>query len=129
LSGPSWSSARPAHGFTLIEVIGALVIFSMGVLMLVQLSGGLGTRMRYAGARSPLVVFANERLDSLSAEPFAALVPGTSLDTLASEGRSFQSSVVITAVSPVLKRIVVTITPIGGEGPTHTVTSFTSAVW
>ena len=129
MSTRSWVSARGNRGFTLIEVIGALVIFSVGVLMVVQMSGGIGARMRYAGARSELVVFANERLDSLEAEPFTALTPGTSLDTLIAEGISFQSSVTITAVTPVLRRIDVAIAPLGTSGPSHSVTSFASAVW
>lgn len=109
--------------------MGALVIFSVGVLMVVQMSGGLGARMRYAGARSELVVFANERLDSLEAEPFTALTPGTSLDTLVAEGVSFQSTVTISTVTPVLRRIDVSIVPLLGSGPSHAVTSYASAVW
>jgi prepilin-type N-terminal cleavage/methylation domain-containing protein len=129
LSRRSCSPARPPAGFTLIEVIGALVIFSMGVLMIVQLSGALGVRMRYAGARSELIVFADERLDSLSAEAFTGLAVGTSLDTLVAEGVSFQSTVTISLVSPVLKRIDIAIAPIAGEGPSHSLTSYASAVW
>jgi Tfp pilus assembly protein PilV len=129
LSRRSWSSARPSSGFTLIEVVGALLIFSMGVLMVIQVSGALGVRMRYAGARSELVAFANERLDSLAAEAFTALTVGTALDTVVAEGTSFQSSVTISTVTPVLKRIDIAITPIGGEGPTHSLTSYASAVW
>ena len=110
--------------------MGALVIFSMGVLMVIQVSGALGVRMRYAGARSEIVVFANERLDSLAAEAFGALAAGTSLDTLDAEGMTFRSSVTITIVTPVLKRIDVAIDPLnGGEGPSHSVTSYKSAVW
>jgi prepilin-type N-terminal cleavage/methylation domain-containing protein len=129
LTPRSWPSASAVLGFTLIEVIAALVIFSVGVLMVVQMSGGLGARMRYAGARSELVVFANERLDSLEAEPFTALTPGTSLDTLVAEGTSFQSTVTITTVTPVLRRIDVSIAPLSGGGPSHAVTSYASAVW
>lgn len=130
MSRRPWSPARPADGFTLIEVIGALVIFSVGVLMVVQLSGALGVRMRYAGARSELVVFANEKLDSLAAEPFTSLAPGTSLDTLVAEGTSFLSTVTVATVTPVLKRIDVSLAPMGGtDGPSHSVTSYSSAVW
>ena len=106
------------------------MIFSMGVLMVVQLSGTLGVRMRYAGARSELVVFANERLDSLAAEAFPSLTVGTALDTLVAEGASYQSTVTITLITPVLKRIEVSIAPLGGaDGPSHSVTSYASAVW
>jgi len=138
LSRRSWHSSncdaradtRRILGFTLIEVVGALVIFSMGVLMVVQVSGALGFRMRYAGARSEIVVFANERLDSLAAEAFSALAAGTSLDTLDAEGMTFRSSVTITTVTPVLKRIDIAIDPLnGGEGPSHSVTAYKSAAW
>ena len=130
MSRPSCPSIRLALGFTLIEVIGALVIFSVGVLMIIQVSGTLGVRMRYAGARSELVVFANEKLDSLQSQPFASLAAGTALDTVLAEGVSFQSTVTVTTVTPVLKRIDIAVAPLGGaEGPSHSVTSYASAVW
>jgi hypothetical protein len=110
--------------------VGALLIFSVGVLMVIQVSGALGTRMRYAGARSEIVVLANERLDSLAAEPFASLAPGTTTSTIAAEGMTFQRSVTITSVTPLLKRIDVSIVPTaGGSGPSHAVTSYSSAAW
>jgi Tfp pilus assembly protein PilV len=122
--------SRSILGFTLIEVVGALLIFSVGVLMVIQVSGALGTRMRYAGARSEIVVLANERLDSLAAEPFASLAPGTTTSTIAAEGMTFQRSVTITSVTPLLKRIDVSIVPTaGGSGPSHAVTSYSSAAW
>ena len=111
-------------------MIGALVVFSMGVLMVVQVSGALGFRMRYAGARSEIVVFANERLDSLAAEVFTSLTSGTALDTLDAEGMTFASTVTVSSVTPVLKRVDVSIAPLdGGEGPSHSVTSYVSAAW
>jgi hypothetical protein len=114
----------------LIEVVGALLIFSAGVLMVLQVSGAMGFRMRYAGARSEIVVLANERLDSLAAEPFASLVAGTTQFDFPLEGMSFRRTVTITTMTPMLKRIDVSIAPIGGsEGPTHAVTSYASAVW
>jgi hypothetical protein len=107
-----------------------LVIFSMGVLMVVQVSGALGFRMRYAGARSEMVVFANERLDSLAAEAFTSLGSGTTLDTLDAEGMTFASTVTISSVTPLLKRVDVSIAPLnGGEGPSHAVTGYVSAAW
>ena len=121
---------RATPGFTLIEVVGALLIFSMGVLMVVQVSSALGFRMRYAGARSEIVVFADERLDSLAAEAFSSLAAGTALDTIDAEGMMFRSSVTISSVTPVLKRIDVSIIPLnGGTGPSHAVTAYASASW
>jgi len=129
LSRRRWLSAWGAPGFTLIEVVGALVIFSVGVLMVIQVSGTLGIQMRYAGARSALVVFANQQIDSLEAEPFASVTAGTTADTLTAEGMEFESTVTVTSVTQVLKRIDVSIESIDGGGPTYDVTSYTSAAW
>jgi prepilin-type N-terminal cleavage/methylation domain-containing protein len=126
LSRHSWS---PAAGFTLIEVIGALVIFSVGVLMVIQVSGALGTQMRYAGARSELVVYANERLDSLESEPLASLSAGTVVDTLTVQGLEYLRTVTVAAVTPVLVRIDVSLAPTGDLGPSHSVTSYASEAW
>ncbi len=101
----------------------------MGVLMVIQVSGAMGYRMRYAGARSEIVALAQERLDSLEATPFTSLAPGTTTATLTIEGMEFQRSVTITNISPVLRRIDVAFTPTGGQGPTHTVSSYASAIW
>jgi prepilin-type N-terminal cleavage/methylation domain-containing protein len=120
---------RCEAGFTLIEVIGALVIFSVGVLMVMDVSGALGTQMRYAGARSEIVVLANERLDSLEATPLDSLSAGTTQDTLTVQGLAYQRTVTITAVTAVLALIDVSLVPIDSIGPSHTVTSYTSAVW
>jgi len=131
-TAPGASSRRrdvPASGFTLIEVIGALVIFSVGVLMVIQVSGALGTQMRYAGTRSELVVHANERLDSLEAEPFASVSTGTSLDTLVIQGAEYECAVTVAALSPLLKRIDVSLTAVAGSGPSHSVTSYMSGSW
>jgi len=129
LSCRSWPCARTVHGFTLIEVIGALVIFSVGVLMFVQVSGALGVRMRRAGTTSELSVFASERLDSLEAEPFTALVPGIASDSIEVEGLEYARTVTITVVTPLLKRIDVSLVPAEGSGPSHAVTTYTADRW
>lgn len=116
-------------GFTLIEVIGALVIFSVGVLMVMQVSGALGTQMRYAGVRSEIVVLANERLDSLEVTPVASLSTGTTRDTVMVQGLEYERVAVVTPLTAVLARIDVSMAPTAGRGPTHAVVSYTSEVW
>ena len=125
----SWPSARAASGFTLIEVIGALVIFSVGVLMLIQVSGALGTQMRYAGTRSELAVHATQLLDSVAAESFASVTVGTTLDTLVVQGVAYECTVQVASVSPVLKQVDVSLVALDGDGPSHAVTSYVSAAW
>jgi len=129
LSDRSWSRSRPASGFTLIEVIGALVIFSVGVLMVIQVSGALGTQIRYAGARSELSAMAGERLDSLESLPIASLTPGTSVDTVTVTGMEYVCTVVVTSMTPVLSRIDVSLVSLDGLGPQHSATSYATEPW
>ena len=129
MSASAWSSNQPRAGFTLIEVVGALVIFSVGVLMVMQVSGALGTQMRYAGARSQIAVLANESLDSLEATPLDSIVAGTTNDTIAVQGMTYLRTITVTSLTPVLSRIDVALSPVAGFGPSHDVTSYTSEVW
>lgn len=113
----------------MIEVIGALVIFSVGVLMVIQVSGALGTQMRYSGARSEIAYLAAARLDSLEALPLSSLTPGTTVDTVQAEDIEYECTVMVTSLTAALSKIDITLTPTGGSGPSHAVTSYTSEPW
>jgi len=129
LNRRSWASVQPTAGFTLIEVIGALVIFSMGVLMVIQVSGALGTQLRYSGASSELAVLANEKLDSLESLPLTSLSAGTTVDTTTTQGVDYECTLVVTTLTAALARIDLSLVPINAPGPSHTVTSYSSAPW
>ena len=116
-------------GFTLIEVVGALVIFSVGVLMVMRAGGALTTQMRYAGVRSEIVVLANEKLDSIEALHLDSLTVGTAQDTVDVQGWTYRRTTTVTTISPVLAKVEVTLAAIDSVGPSHAVTSYTSAVW
>ena len=119
---------RRDSGFTLIEVIGALVIFSVGVLMVIRLSTATSTQMRYAGVSSELAVRAAERLDSLEAAPFSSLVMGVDVDALTVSGLAYQRSVTLTRITPLLARVDITLVPTG-NGPSYTATSYVAEIW
>jgi hypothetical protein len=110
-------------------VVGALVIFSFGVLMVMRVGSGITTQMRYAGVRSQLVVLANEVLDSVAAIPLTELSVGTSGDTVSVQGWSYWRSVEVTSVTPVLARVEVTLSTTEGSGPSFAVTSYASSTW
>lgn len=116
-------------GFTIIEVIAALVVFSVGVLMVLRLSSVSGVQMRYAGVSSALAVRAAERLDSLDAMPFSGLVMGVSADTLLVEGITYERRVTLTRVTPILARADVSLAPVGGAGPGYQATTYVSETW
>lgn len=115
-------------GFTLIEVIGALVIFAVGILMIMQVSGALTTQIRYAGIRSEIVALAAEQVDSIESAPFDSVDGGTVEDTVSVQGWSYVRTVTVTPVTPVLARIEVQLVRAEGRGPSHAVTSYTSDV-
>ncbi len=119
----------PPGGFTLIEVIAALVVFTAGVLMVIRLSGGGGTQMRYAGIRSELAVRAAERVDSLAAEPFGSLSFGTSADTFAVEGIRYRRTVSLVRQGPLLAHLQVELEPLGGRGPTYGIETYLGSSW
>ncbi|HKJ02557.1 MAG TPA: prepilin-type N-terminal cleavage/methylation domain-containing protein [Longimicrobiales bacterium] len=131
MSNEPWLPTSPRRrGFTLIEVIAALVIFSGGVLAVLKLTGALTAQMEYAATTSELVVRSEERLDSLEQEPFASLTLGTRSDTLTVRGRVYVRTATVTTVTGLLKQIQVTLTRAdGGQGPSLTVTSYAAALW
>lgn len=128
--GPCCGSIHTRRGFTLIEVIGALVIFSLGVLMVIQVTGTLGRQMRYSAIASELVVRAEEQLDSVGSLPFASITPGTTVSTLTIQGASYKRTVAITLYTGVLYQVNVTLAPVtAGAGPTYSTTSYRAATW
>lgn len=127
---PCHRPARFHRGFTLIEVIGALVIFSVGVLMVIGLTTTLAREMRYSATDSELVVRAEEQMDSLEALDFDSISAGTTTDTLTVQGTSYTRQVVISVYTAVLYQIDVTLAPVtAGAGPTYSATSYRAAVW
>jgi prepilin-type N-terminal cleavage/methylation domain-containing protein len=128
---PCHRSLPPARrGFTLIEVVAALVIFSLGVLMVIRLTTTLERQMRYSATDSELVVRAEESLDSLDALDFDSVTAGTTTVGLTVQGTSYHRTVAITSVTGVLYRIDVTLSPVtAGAGPTYSAISYRAATW
>lgn len=120
---------RSANGFTLIEVIGAFVIFAVGVLMVMRVSTAATTQMRYAGISSALALHAAERLDSLDATLFGSLSAGTEVDTLLVSGLAYERAVTVTPLTALLIRFDAVLTPTEGVGPSYQATSYVSEVW
>ena len=110
-------------------MLGALVVFSVGVLMVIQVSGVLGIQMRYSAVQSEIVVLANECLDSLEATPFDSLAAGQTTYVPVVEGFRYGRKTEISEITPVLYLIVVTMTPAATGAPTYSATSYKSAVW
>ena len=118
-----------ADGFTLIEVIGALVVFSMGVLMVMGLTGTLSVQMERAALRSELAVVGQERLDSLELVPYGGLTVGTTTSSGSIRGETYTWSVVISDSTAVLRHVDVSGMPSSGSGPFFSGATFVARSW
>ena len=118
-----------ADGFTLIEVIGALVIFSMGVLMVMGLGGTLSLQMERAALRSELALVGQERLDSLELVDYAALTVGTTTSSTSIRGETYTWSVKVSDSTAVVRHVAVSGVPSSGSGPSFKGSAFVDRVW
>ncbi len=125
---------NPHHGgFTLIEVIGALLIFVMGVLMVMNLGSALTTQLVYSGITSEIVVAAHEQIDSLAATPFDSLQAQTVADNflVGEQEIEYTKTVTVSLVNPLLYEIEVdvSLTDTSASGPSYSVTTYTAGAW
>lgn len=116
-------------GFTLIEVMAALVVFSAGVLMVLGLTETLAGRLSAAGIRTRVSVEVQNRLDSLQSLPYDSLSTGTSSDIVLIQGRAFNRTQRILQSTPLVKEVEVTLTPVEGGSPRLTSSAFIIRAW
>lgn len=116
-------------GFTLIEVMGALVVFSMGVLLVLSLSGALSTQVRQSVMRSSVMVEVQQALDSMGGQPFNSLTVGSSQDTLWIRGSLYGRTKSVTQTHPMTLTVSVTLEPLRETGPSYTASTFVLQTW
>ena len=118
-----------AAGFTLIEVMGALVVFSMGVLMILSLSGALSTQVGQSVMRSTVMVEVQEALDSMADRPFDSLTVGNEQDTLWIRGSLFGRTKSVNQTHPIILEVSVTLEPLQETGPSYTASTYVLQTW
>jgi prepilin-type N-terminal cleavage/methylation domain-containing protein len=69
-------------GFTLIEIMGALLILSVGMVSATRLATASMERLEYVDRKAQAVRVASDRVDSLQAVSYAGLSPHTWADTV-----------------------------------------------
>ncbi len=121
--------ARSEAGFTLIEVVAALVIFSVGVLMVMSLTGTLSLQMKRAAIRSEVVVAGQERLDSMKMLEFDSLTVGTTQSSVVIRGRSYLWTVTVSQLNRVLIQAEVTLSPADSLGPSFSGLAYVAESW
>ena len=116
-------------GFTLIEVIGALVIFSMGVLAVMGLGAALTLQMEMAALRSELALVGQERLDSLDLVDYATLTVGTTTTSTSIRGQTYVWSVTVSDSTAIIRHVAVAGVPSSGSGPYFKGSAFVDRDW
>lgn len=120
---------RTEAGFTLIEVVAALVIFSVGVLMVMTLTGTLSIQMQRAAVRSEVVVIGQERVDSVQMLEFDSLTVGTTQSSMVIRGRSYLCTVTVSQLTRVLIQAEVTLSPADSLGPRFSGMAYLTDAW
>ena len=72
---------RKSAGFTLLEILIALVIFSVGILAFTSLSVTATRTGSYGGRMTEAVTFAQDKLEELKANPWEKIVSGADQKT------------------------------------------------
>ena len=116
-------------GFTLIEVIGALMVFSLGVLAVINLTGTLSVSMERAALRSELAVVGQERLDSLELVDYADLTVGTDTSSASIRGETYTWKVIVSDSTALVRHVAVTGKPSSGSGPAFSGSAFVDRPW
>lgn len=117
-------------GFTLIEVLGALVIFVVGVLMTLNMTDAASTQLERAALRSELAAMARTRMDSLETVGFSSLAPGTQTRAITVRGQGYREMLEVAPFSPLVVELKVSFEPDGaGSGPVHTIHSYVAGPW
>lgn len=119
-------------GFTLIEVVAALLIFAAGVLTAANLSGALADQVRNAAVRSEVVSAAQERMEQLERLPYDSLLVGvgTGTQSLDIQGLSYTRTTVISYFNARTVSMRVTVAPDGSvAAPSQTLISYQYDAW
>jgi prepilin-type N-terminal cleavage/methylation domain-containing protein len=116
-------------GFTLIEVMGALLILSVGMASALRLATASTTRLRYVDHKAVAVRIASERIDSLGAVSYAGLPPRVWADTVQRGAQRWVVRYTITQWSTRVRKLEVTTLLVGDTLSSGPVTTYLPDSW
>ena len=116
-------------GFTLIEVVGALLIFSGGVIMVLKITSALSQRMEYLAVKSVINVHGQQQMDSLMVLPYASLAVGVTAGSDTVRGISYVRNLVITQEKPLLRLLYLSLAPASGSWPSYADSAWVRDPW
>lgn len=107
------SALADEGGLTLVEVVVALLVLSVGLLAVAGMTLSVGTQVRRAGLYTDQNLVAQERLDRAAARGWNGTSPGTAVDTVVRNGVEWVVTQDVSDLSTRLRQVEVTV---GGSG-------------
>jgi len=114
-------------GFTLVEVMVALVILALGALATTQVSLAVAVLMQQSTAKTELIALAENRLESVQARDYAALAPGVEVDTVLVRGTPYVRRITITAANARTRQIQVDLRSSAEDALSYSALTYVSA--
>ena len=122
-------SRHPSSGFTLIEVMGALLILTVGMVSATRLATASMERLDYVEHKSEAVRVAGERIDSLSAVAYTTLAPRTWADTIQRGTERWAMTHTVTQWSTRVRRLEVTSRLVGDTLSSGPLRAYVADTW
>ena len=123
------NSCHPAAGFTLIEVMGALLILTVGMVSATRLATASMERLSYVEHKAEAVRVAGERVDSLGHVSYGALTTGTWTDTIARGTDRWAMSHTVTQWSTRVRKLEVSARLVGDTVSSGPLSAYVSNPW
>ena len=120
-------TAASTGGFTLVEVMVALVILALGALALTHLSLSVAVLMRQSSAKTELIALAENRLESVQSRAYADLRPGTEQDTVRVRGVPYVRRITISAPNARTRLIAIDLRSSVADALTYSTLTYVSA--
>ena len=92
-------------GFTLVEVMVALVLLAMGALAVTQLSLSVAMLMERSTAKTELITLAENRLEEVQSLDYDEIAVGVREDTVRVRGQPYVRRITITEPNPRMREI------------------------
>jgi prepilin-type N-terminal cleavage/methylation domain-containing protein len=126
---PTWMRLRPRAGFTLIEVMGALMILSVAMLSVLRLSATSTERLRLVDRKAEAARIAVERSDSLGTVAYASLGVASQQFLISRTGDNWRVTQTVTQWSPRVRKVQVTVQLVADTMYASTVVAYRTDTW
>lgn len=92
-------------GFTLVEVMVAIVILAVGALAVTHLSLSVAVLMQHSSAKTELITLAENRLEAVQALDYDEIRAGVDEDTVTVRGKAYVRRVTVTEPTSRMREI------------------------